>query len=89
MVGYHVTQPCEVCLEACNNGKFNKNRKIKISFKGHFWMFHADGVNSTERKDTTGTKSLRWAMLGSAEEDGDDGMEVSLEGSDFDGMLCR
>lgn len=21
VVGYHVTQPCEKCLEACNNGK--------------------------------------------------------------------
>ncbi|KAF9918113.1 Protein fam72a, partial [Linnemannia zychae] len=30
-LGYHVTQPCESCLEACNNG--------------HFWMFHSDGVS--------------------------------------------
>ncbi|KAG0254623.1 Protein fam72a [Mortierella polycephala] len=34
-LGYHVTQPCEPCLEACNNG--------------HFWMFHSDGVSCTER----------------------------------------
>ncbi|KAG0081973.1 Protein fam72a [Linnemannia elongata] len=34
-LGYHVTQPCESCLEACNNG--------------HFWMFHSDGVSCTER----------------------------------------
>ncbi|KAI8820957.1 FAM72 protein-domain-containing protein [Fimicolochytrium jonesii] len=26
VIGYHVTQPCEPCMEACNNG--------------HFWMFH-------------------------------------------------
>ncbi|KAF9918094.1 Protein fam72a [Lobosporangium transversale] len=34
-LGYHVTQPCESCLEACNNG--------------HFWMFHSDAVTCTER----------------------------------------
>ncbi|KAF9988353.1 Protein fam72a [Modicella reniformis] len=34
-LGYHVTQPCQSCLKACNNG--------------HFWMFHADGVSCTER----------------------------------------
>ncbi|KAG0291782.1 Protein fam72a [Linnemannia gamsii] len=34
-LGYHVTQPCESCLEACNNG--------------HFWMFHSDGVSCTKR----------------------------------------
>ncbi|GJJ70073.1 hypothetical protein EMPS_02422 [Entomortierella parvispora] len=34
-LGYHVTQPCEKCLSACNNG--------------HFWMFHSDGVSCTER----------------------------------------
>lgn len=40
VVGYHVTQPCEGCLEACNNG--------------HFWMFHAEGVSSVERMDDSG-----------------------------------
>ncbi|KAG0255059.1 Protein fam72a [Actinomortierella ambigua] len=34
-LGYHVTQPCDSCLRACNNG--------------HFWMFHSDGVYCTER----------------------------------------
>ncbi|KAI8353043.1 protein FAM72, partial [Mortierella sp. GBAus27b] len=34
-LGYHVTQPCESCLRACNNG--------------HFWMFHSDSVSCTER----------------------------------------
>jgi hypothetical protein len=75
VVGYHVTQPCDGCLEACNNG--------------HFWMFHADGVNSRDRMDTSGTKSLRWAMLGSAEEGGVEGMDVCLEGGEVEGMLCR
>ncbi|KAJ3192289.1 Protein fam72a, partial [Dinochytrium kinnereticum] len=35
VIGYHVTQPCEVCLESCNNG--------------HFWMFLSDGVASRDR----------------------------------------
>ena len=55
VVGYHVTQPCDVCLEACNNG--------------HFWMFHADGVSSVERLDECGSKSMRWASLPVPEED--------------------
>jgi len=40
VVGYHVTQPCEVCMSACNNG--------------HFWMFHNDSVKAKERMDATG-----------------------------------
>ena len=40
VVGYHVTQPCEVCMSACNNG--------------HFWMFHNDSVKAKERMDSTG-----------------------------------
>ncbi|KAK3825524.1 MAG: FAM72 protein-domain-containing protein, partial [Benniella sp.] len=35
VVGYHITQPCQDCLKAPNNG--------------HFWMFHADGVTGQER----------------------------------------
>ncbi|KAG0241601.1 Protein fam72a [Mortierella sp. GBA43] len=34
-VGYHITQPCQECLKAPNNG--------------HFWMFHTDGVAGQER----------------------------------------
>ncbi|KAI8847147.1 FAM72 protein-domain-containing protein [Chytridium lagenaria] len=37
LAGYHVTQPCEVCMNACNNG--------------HFWMFHEDAVMASERMD--------------------------------------
>jgi len=40
VVGYHVTQPCPPCLEACNNG--------------HYWMFYTDQVDSCERLDSTG-----------------------------------
>lgn len=49
VVGYHVTQPCEVCMSACNNG--------------HFWMFHNDSVKAKERMDATGQKPLLWAQL--------------------------
>jgi hypothetical protein len=35
VIGYHVTQPCEVCLDSCNNG--------------HFWMFLSEGVKAQER----------------------------------------
>ena len=44
MVGYHVTQPCPPCLEACNNG--------------HYWMFYTDQVDSCERLDSTGERSF-------------------------------
>jgi hypothetical protein len=40
VVGYHVTQPCETCLDSCNNG--------------HFWMFQMEGVKASERTDPTG-----------------------------------
>lgn len=56
VVGYHVTQPCEKCLESCNNG--------------HFWMFHADGVYSVDRTDIS-DKLLRWAALPLSDEDKD------------------
>lgn len=42
MVGYHVTQPCESCMDACNNG--------------HFWMFHCNEVTGTERTNPTSKK---------------------------------
>ncbi|KAI9091141.1 protein FAM72, partial [Phlyctochytrium arcticum] len=44
VVGYHVTQPCEKCLEACNNG--------------HFWMFLSDGVQPVERFDLSGESTF-------------------------------
>ncbi|KAJ1559879.1 Protein fam72a, partial [Nowakowskiella sp. JEL0078] len=55
VVGYHVTQPCETCLEACNNG--------------HFWMFHVDQVGSSERMDVNGSRTLLWAHLPRADKD--------------------
>ncbi|KAJ3173019.1 Protein fam72a [Geranomyces variabilis] len=58
VVGYHVTQPCEKCLEACNNG--------------HFYMFLSDGVQPVERIDASGSKLLRWASLPCAEQDRDE-----------------
>ncbi|KAJ3389205.1 Protein fam72a [Lobulomyces angularis] len=55
VIGYHVTQPCQSCMDACNNG--------------HFWMFHVDHVNSTERMNSSGTKTLLWANLTRADAD--------------------
>ncbi len=57
VVGYHVTQPCETCLESCNNG--------------HFWMFQTDGVVPTERRvgGADGGKVLLWAQLPPADKD--------------------
>lgn len=55
VVGYHVTQPCETCLDSCNNG--------------HFWMFQMEGVVSSERMDSTGLKPLLWAFLPPPERD--------------------
>ncbi|KAI9204807.1 protein FAM72 [Polychytrium aggregatum] len=55
VIGYHVTQPCEQCMEACNNG--------------HFWMFHVHEVSTTDRLNATGTKPLVWASLPRADKD--------------------
>lgn len=55
VVGYHVTQPCESCLDSCNNG--------------HFWMFQVEGVECKERQDASGSKPLLWAFLAPAELD--------------------
>ncbi|KAI9144474.1 FAM72 protein-domain-containing protein [Paraphysoderma sedebokerense] len=55
VVGYHVTQPCKTCLDACNNG--------------HFWMFHMEQITYTERLDSSGTKVLLWASLPHADRD--------------------
>lgn len=48
VVGYHVTQPCDVCLSSCNNG--------------HFWMFHCTEVSSCDRLGQ-GNKQMLWAHL--------------------------
>ncbi|CAI2170491.1 7934_t:CDS:2 [Funneliformis geosporum] len=55
LVGYHITQPCQQCMEACNNG--------------HLWMFHTESVTSEERLDPEGKKILLWAQLPRAEKD--------------------
>ncbi|KAI9346788.1 FAM72 protein-domain-containing protein [Zopfochytrium polystomum] len=49
IVGYHVTQPCKDCLSSCNNG--------------HFWMFHLNHVQSSERIDSSNGNRLFWARL--------------------------
>ncbi|CAG8647242.1 2884_t:CDS:2 [Acaulospora morrowiae] len=54
VLGYHITQPCQQCMEACNNG--------------HLWMFHTEEVASEERKDHDG-RTLLWAYLPHAEKD--------------------
>ncbi|KAI9339212.1 protein FAM72, partial [Zopfochytrium polystomum] len=58
VIGYHVTQPCEMCLDSCNNG--------------HFWMFLSDGVVSKERSMRGGGRKLLWAHLPCAENDTDE-----------------
>lgn len=40
VLGYHITQPCQQCMESCNNG--------------HLWMFHTEAVTSEERLDPEG-----------------------------------
>ncbi|RIB25510.1 FAM72 protein [Gigaspora rosea] len=42
VLGYHITQPCQQCMDACNNG--------------HLWMFHTEEVTSEERLDFNGTQ---------------------------------
>lgn len=48
-LGYHVSQPCERCLEARNNG--------------HFWMFYSETVWAYERSDPATGKPMYWAAL--------------------------
>ena len=55
VVGYHVTQPCGTCLEACNNG--------------HFWMFHMNEILSKDRFDDTKKQTMLWAHLPRADQD--------------------
>lgn len=60
VLGYHVSQPCERCLDAKNNG--------------HFWMFYAETITASERRDPLcngggvggvggGDKPLYWGSL--------------------------
>ncbi|KAJ8327423.1 hypothetical protein QVD99_008037 [Batrachochytrium dendrobatidis] len=55
VIGYHVTQPCGPCMDACNNG--------------HFWMFHVTEVNSHERPSGQGSMSLVWSQIPKADKD--------------------
>ena len=45
VVGYSVVQPCKPCLQSCNNG--------------HFWMFHSNVVDASDRIDRTGRSCAR------------------------------
>lgn len=49
VVGYHVTQPCEVCLTSCNNGQY-----LPLT---SFWMFLSDTVEAQDRLDPTGIQN--------------------------------
>lgn len=49
VLGYHVSQPCERCLDAKNNG--------------HFWMFYSETVQPSERSDPSTGKALFWGSL--------------------------
>ena len=49
VLGYHVSQPCDKCLEARNNG--------------HFWMLCSEGVTPSERMHFDGNGPLYWASL--------------------------
>ncbi|KAF0455692.1 pre-mRNA-splicing factor ATP-dependent RNA helicase [Gigaspora margarita] len=55
VLGYHITQPCQQCMDACNNG--------------HLWMFHTEEVTSEERLDFNGNTVLLWTHLSKAEDD--------------------
>lgn len=81
VVGYHVTHPCESCLDACNNGKFELC--LFLIFIGHFWMFHSDGVGSVDR--ITNGKILKWAEL-TGEVNEDQVETIQLSACD---MMCR
>ncbi|KAI8973478.1 protein FAM72 [Mycotypha africana] len=56
VIGYHVISPCIQCLDASNNG--------------HFWMFHSNACQPTERQDKD-KRILVWSKLPRAEMDQD------------------
>lgn len=60
VIGYHVTQPCEPCMDACNNG--------------HFWMFQYFRLTScqeTVQKDRTldSGAPMVWSQIPRADSD--------------------
>eukprot|EP00122_Pirum_gemmata_P010866 Pgem_evm1s10058 len=54
VVGYHVTRPCESCLDSCNNG--------------HFWMFHSQSLICEERE--INGKPFTWGKVDYFDEGG-------------------
>ncbi|KAF9384097.1 Crossover junction endonuclease mus81 [Podila verticillata] len=56
-IGYHITQPCEKCLMAENNG--------------HLWLFHPEYIFSAPRYDPLFARQLRWEDLPNPEQDFD------------------
>ncbi|KAI8622034.1 hypothetical protein BC830DRAFT_1091257, partial [Chytriomyces sp. MP71] len=53
VIGYHVTQPCEVCLDSCNNGHFWMFcESVRIKFVGLtlFLQLVSEGVKSKDRE---------------------------------------
>ncbi len=62
VLGYHVSQPCDRCLDAKNNG--------------HFWMFYSETIFAYERPDpSAGGKPLYWGSLSPMREH-DEGMQA-------------
>ncbi|KAF9920205.1 Protein fam72a [Linnemannia zychae] len=56
-IGYHITQPCDRCLNAENNG--------------HLWLFHPEFIISSPRMDPIFIRPLRWGELPHPEQDFD------------------
>ncbi|KAG9325048.1 hypothetical protein KVV02_001047 [Mortierella alpina] len=54
-IGYHITQPCEKCLNAENNG--------------HLWLFHPEYIMSCPRLDPGFSRPLRWRELPEPDQD--------------------
>lgn len=58
VMGYHVSQPCDRCLDAKNNG--------------HFWMFYSETIMAAERPDPSNMgKPLYWGALSPMKETDD------------------
>ncbi|CAO3565690.1 unnamed protein product [Mortierella alpina] len=54
-IGYHITQPCEKCLNAENNG--------------HLWLFHPEYILTCPRLDPVCSRPLRWKELPEPDQD--------------------
>ena len=75
VVGYHVTHPCDRCLDSCNNGQYF----ILISF----WMFLSDAARPVDRLEKSGSKILRWSAIADDESSEENPRLETL------GALCR